>query len=67
MELRLDVGAFLQSGEICLTVRKGLKGRELFVNLQEGIQVSAEYNLEFGQAVPQQKQVAFELLDLCWI
>jgi hypothetical protein len=68
VELRLDVGALLQSGELCLTLRKGSElRRELFLNLQEGIQVSPEDYLEFRQALLQQKQVPFEFLDLCWV
>jgi len=65
VELRLEVSAFLQSGELCLLLRKRLEGRrKLFVNLQEGIQVAAEYDLKFGQAPLQQKQVPLEFLDL---
>jgi hypothetical protein len=39
VELRLEVSALLQSGELCFTLRKGsdFRRRELFVNLQEGI------------------------------
>ena len=39
VELRLEISAFLQSGELCFTLRKGseFRRRELFVNLQEGI------------------------------
>jgi hypothetical protein len=56
VEVRLEVSAFLQSGELCLTLRKGPElGRELFIKLQEGIQVAAEDYLKFGQAFLQQK------------
>ncbi len=48
LELGLEVSALLQSGDLCLLLRKGLELRgEVFVKLKEGIQVAAEYNLVF--------------------
>ena len=65
VELGLKVSALLQSGELCLTLRKGLELRvEFLVKLQEGIQVAAEYYIVLWQAFLQQRQVFLELLDL---
>jgi hypothetical protein len=64
VKLRLNISALFQSGEICLILRKSLKGRKLFIKLQEGVQVSTEYNLLLGQIFIQQKQVLFQFFDL---
>jgi len=64
VELGLEVSALLQSGEVCLLLRKGLELRREFLKPQERVQVATEYDLVLGQVSLQQKQVCLELLYL---